>query len=121
MAGVCVQRMHMREHLFKLLRRAFFEVIVSGASVVKIGQHDKVADSGKAPCHIVQLFAFAWGIHIKQDNGEGAVFFGVDHEAVHQAVSGWDVDVVFNHVCLLVMVLAHCHKNLAILYIKTVL
>jgi hypothetical protein len=69
----------------------------------------------------MQLFAFTGGIHMKQDNGEGAVFFGVDHEGVHQAVGGLDIDVVFNHVCLLVMVLAYCHKNLAILYKNTVL
>jgi hypothetical protein len=69
----------------------------------------------------VQLFALAWCIHIKQDNGEGPVLFWVNHEGVHQSVGGLDVDMVFNQVCLLVMVLAHRHKNLAILYIKTVL
>jgi hypothetical protein len=53
MAGVCVQRMHMREHLFKLLRRALF----SGNSLWCVGHTDwatyKVADSGKSfsPCH----------------------------------------------------------------------
>ena len=112
MAAVCIQRMHMFKHLFKLFGRAFLEVIVSCTSVIKIGQHDEVADSGKTPCHVVQLFAFAWGIHIKQDNGEGAVFFGVDHEAVHQAVGGWNVDMVFDHAGLLIVVLRNTIKIL---------
>lgn len=94
--GGAVQRRHQAEHVLQLVLVAFREEPVPRAAVIEIAQHDEIAHGGKPPRHVVQLLALAGGVHVEQQHRKGAAFVGVDDEAVHRAVGGGDIEVVFD-------------------------
>jgi hypothetical protein len=43
------------------------------------------------------FLSLAGRIHVEHDDGEWAAFIGVGDEGVHGAVTGWHVNVMFDH------------------------
>ena len=91
-----IQRLHMlKHHPPGCIARIDLEV--PRAAVIQIRQDHVVARRTQPPRHIVQLFAFAGGIHIEHHSGMGTTFLGMRDEGVHRAVGGLNVDVSINH------------------------
>ena len=59
--------------------------------------HEVEADRGEAARHVAQLLAIARCVHIEEDDRKRAALLRMDDEAVHRAVGGGNVEMVFDH------------------------
>src|SRR4029079_11428978 len=71
------------------------------APVPEVRHRDVISDDCDLPRHVVEFLTQAPDVHENEDRGKRPALLRMDHEAVHAAIGGRDVDMLLDHCSLI--------------------